>query len=74
MTELVDPKKIEKIFGVPRHEDYHLLLFKAGTIYIMHSHECVNTGIDLRKCAYSVALDKGELNWEVAEGLLIGRL
>lgn len=74
MTDLVDPNEIEKIFGIPRHAAEHLLHFQKGTVYIMHSQECINTGIDLRECVYSVALDEGTLGWVRHDGLVIADL
>lgn len=28
-------------------------------VYILHSHKCKDSGIDLRECPYSIALDQG---------------
>ena len=61
MSELVDPTEIEKIFGVPRRKHEHLIMVKDGTMYIMHSKDCVDSGIDLRDCEYSVKMDTGYL-------------
>jgi hypothetical protein len=57
MSELV--RGIESIVGVPRHAVEHIgiAVSSSTTMYIMHSKACVDSGIDLRDCPYSVALD-----------------
>lgn len=59
MTNLVDPSKIEEIVGRSRHPIYHFARFvsEEQTAYILHSQECVDSGIDLRECRFSFALD-----------------
>lgn len=61
MTDLVNPDQIEELVGTKRHptEHYGSALDTRQTVYILHSHECKNSGRDLRQCPYSVALDKG---------------
>jgi hypothetical protein len=29
------------------------------TVYVLHSQECKDSGIDLRDCEFSIALDRG---------------
>jgi hypothetical protein len=70
MTTLVDPSAIEMIVGVKRHvrEHYGRAVShpRSRFVYILHSQTCVNTGIDLRECLFSVALDRGihEGDWD----------
>jgi len=61
MSILEDPKHIENIVGALRHATEHLARAVSAEehLYILHSTECVQTGIDLRECPYSVALDLG---------------
>jgi hypothetical protein len=57
MTKLV--KDIEAIVGVRRHVSEHIgrAISAEQTVYIVHSRECIESGIDLRQCPFSVALD-----------------
>lgn len=61
MSELVPAEDIEQIVGVERHptEHYGRAVSAEETVYILHSQDCFDRGIDLRKCSYSVALDRG---------------
>ena len=61
MADLVDAGDIERIVGARRHRKVHIGLADPaqGEFYILHSGECVGSGIDLRECAYSRALDRG---------------
>ena len=61
MSDLVDPAKIEDIVGVQRQKDDHIgrAVSEDKTTYILHSRRCVNSGIDLRYCEFSKALDLG---------------
>lgn len=61
MTDLVNPNEIEEIVGVKRDPLLHWgrAVSAEQTVYILHSQECVDSGIDLRDCAFSKALDKG---------------
>lgn len=61
MSELVPARRIEKIVGAPRHATDHFgrAVSAEQTVYILHSHACIDTGIDLRKCQFSRALDRG---------------
>lgn len=61
MTDLVDPEEIERIVGVQRHPTLHYAraVQVMDRVYILHSQECRDSGIDLRDCPYSRALDNG---------------
>lgn len=84
MSELVPADEIERIVGVRRHRKAHYgrAVSAEQTVYVLHSHECRDTGIDLRECRFSVALDRGinpeawsaHLDVAVALGVWDGRL
>lgn len=61
MSELVPADQIEQIVGARRHRKAHLGRAVSGeqTVYILHSHLCRDSGIDLRQCRFSRALDRG---------------
>lgn len=61
MSDLVSPSEIEQIVGARRHEHQHLgrAVSAEETVYILHSHKCKDSGIDLRECEWSLALDRG---------------
>lgn len=61
MTDLVPREQIETIVGSPRQHFRHMAraVSQERTVYILHSFECLESGIDLRECDYSVALDRG---------------
>lgn len=61
MSDLVPADRIEEVVGAPRHRTEHIgrAVSDEQTVYILHSHECRDSGIDLRECEYSVALDLG---------------
>lgn len=61
MSDLVDSAQIEQIVGVPRHRTEHWAraVSTEQTVYILHSRECLTSGVDLRECLFSRALDKG---------------
>lgn len=59
MTDLVPTNQIELIVGLPRHPTRHFGRAVGARFYILHSKECKDSGIDLRDCAYSRALDRG---------------
>ena len=67
MTEIVPPEAIEQIVGVRRHPTQHIgrAISAEQRMYILHSQECRDSGIDLRACPYSQALDLGlnEARW-----------
>lgn len=58
MVELVDPEIIETIVGAPRQQSIHLgkAVTENQMFYILHSVECVESGVDLRECRYSQTL------------------
>ncbi|AOE44335.1 hypothetical protein SEA_EYRE_55 [Gordonia phage Eyre] len=61
MTDLVPAADIERIVGVPRDATKHLAraVSATQTVYVLHSRECLDSGVDLRACRYSLALDRG---------------
>jgi hypothetical protein len=67
MSDLVPAEQIEQIVGVKRHRQVHFgrAVSDERTVYILHSQRCLDTGIDLRDCRFSVALDSGidEARW-----------
>jgi hypothetical protein len=84
MSDLVPAEDIERIVGVSRHYHVHYgrAISSEQTVYILHSKRCRDSGIDLRECQFSVALDRG-INMEawldlqdvpVALGVWDGRL
>ena len=61
MSELVPADRIEQIVGAPRHPTDHIgrAVSSEATVYILHSRACLDSGVDLRQCDYSLALDEG---------------
>lgn len=61
MSELVDRSRIEQIVGIRRDAHQHVAraVSAEGMVYILHSQRCLDAGIDLRQCPYSLALDNG---------------
>lgn len=61
MSALVPPEDIEAIVGVSRRKAEHVgrLVSAEQRLYILHSQNCVDSGVDLRDCMFSVALDRG---------------
>ena len=61
MSRLEAADKIEGIVGVKRHPIDHMgrAVSAEQRVYVLHSVECAASGIDLRKCEYSEALDLG---------------
>lgn len=59
MSDLVDPTQIETIVGAPRHPTQHIARMVEGTVYILHSQRCKDSGIDLRECPWSRSMDAG---------------
>lgn len=61
MTDLVPADRIEQIVGALRHDLIHIGRAVTGdqAVYILHSSECRDSGIDLRACQFSIALDRG---------------
>ena len=70
MTDLVPRTEIEDIVGRPRHARAHFgrAVSETQTFYILHSMDCLEFNEDLRRCPFSVALDRG-LDMEVWERL-----
>jgi hypothetical protein len=61
MSTRVPSDRIEGIVGAARHETQHYARAVSAeqTVYVLHSFDCLNSGIDLRDCAFSLALDEG---------------
>jgi hypothetical protein len=61
VSSLVPPDHIEEIVGAKRHPSAHYgrAVSTERTVYILHSQACKDSGIDLRKCLFSLALDRG---------------
>ena len=61
MSRLESPAKIEGIVGAKRHATEHIgrAVSAEQRVYILHSRDCLDSGIDLRECEFSVALDRG---------------
>ena len=61
MSDLVQPEDIERIVGVQRSTHAHIgrAVSNEQTVYILHSQDCKDSGIDLRECPFSYALDRG---------------
>ncbi len=61
MSGLVNPDQIEQLVGIRRHQTEHFGRADSTeqTVYILHSQECKDSGIDLRECPFSIALDQG---------------
>ncbi len=75
MTDLVPTADIERLVGARRHPIHHLarLDSASSTVYILHSLTCLDSGIDLRECRWSLSLDAGirEEEWLPDETLLV---
>jgi hypothetical protein len=61
MSDIVPAADIERIVGASRHHAAHYgrAVSTEQTVYILHSKDCLDSGIDLRECLFSVALDNG---------------
>lgn len=61
MSDLVPAENIERIVGVRRHATEHWgrAVSTEQRVYILHSQQCLDSGIDLRECSFSFALDAG---------------
>jgi len=61
VSNLVPASDIERIVGAVRHEADHYgrAVSSEQTVYVLHSKWCRDSGIDLRECRYSLALDRG---------------
>lgn len=61
MSELVPTHRIADIVGVARHGELHYgrAVSAQQTVFILHSRDCIDSGIDLRACPFSIAMDRG---------------
>lgn len=61
MADRVPADQIETIVGTTRHRQAHYARAVSAerTVYILHSQRCLDSGIDLRDCRFSIALDQG---------------
>lgn len=61
MSRIEPADKIEAIVGAKRRAEEHLgrAVSAEQRVYVLHSQACVDSGIDLRECDYSQALDLG---------------
>jgi hypothetical protein len=61
VADLVPTEDIERIVGATRHRWFHQARAVSAeqTVYVLHSQKCLDSGIDLRECPYSLALDHG---------------
>lgn len=71
MSEIIPTDEIEKIVGITRHPTRHYAraVSSEQTVYILHPQECLDSGIDLRECIFSLTLDNGidEHDWSDVE-------
>ncbi len=71
MSDLVPADEIEQIVGTKRDKWMHYgrAVSAEQVVYILHSQHCKDTGIDLRACVLSRALDRGIdlADWEGCE-------
>lgn len=53
--------EIEQIVGAPRARNLHLgrAVSADQRVYILHSQRCIESGVDIRTCPFSVAMDNG---------------
>jgi len=70
VSDLVPADQIEQIVGAKRHLTTHYARAVSAeeVVYILHSQECKNSGIDLRECSFSTALDRGIVDLPVWDG------
>lgn len=61
MSKLVPTEEVESVVGATRHQTLHIgrAVTETETLYLLHPHSCKDTGIDLRECEYSLAMDIG---------------
>lgn len=61
MSDIVPADEIEQIVGATRHSTRHLARAVSAeeTVYVLHSHQCRDSRIDLRDCPFHLALDRG---------------
>lgn len=60
MSNIVPAHAIEEIVGAERRQTQHLgrAVSVEEKAYILHSRDCLYSGVDLRLCPFSLALDK----------------
>lgn len=75
MSNLVPANEIERLVGAKRHPHQHLgrVDSTGQTVYVLHSQRCKDSGIDLRECQWSWALDTGinPADWRGFEDLAV---
>lgn len=61
MSDMVPSEMIERIVGMLRHDTAHIARASSRErrVYILHPHTCIDSGIDLRDCEFSIAMDRG---------------
>ena len=61
MSEVQDAAVVQAAVGAERREGEHLgrVVSAEERVYVLHSERCIESGIDVRKCAFSAALDRG---------------
>lgn len=60
-VKVVPSDEIEEIVGCLRFKDKHVgyVMSSRKTVYVMHSHYCRDSNVDLRQCKYSLAIEDG---------------
>lgn len=75
MTDTVPTEDIERLVGAKRDANLHQARAVSAeqTVYILHSQKCLDSGIDLRGCRYSLALDNGirQREWVEDEAVVV---
>lgn len=61
MSETVPAGDIERIVGAPRAHRDHIgrAVSDEQRVYILHSKQCLARHEDVRNCEYSIAMDRG---------------
>ncbi len=61
MSEVQEPAVVRAVVGADRREGEHVgrVVSEEERVYVLHSERCIASGIDLRVCAFSAALDRG---------------
>lgn len=61
MSQVESAARTLAVVGVPRHAEWHMAKAVSAEqrVYILHSEACIASGIDLRECEFSMALDLG---------------
>lgn len=58
-VQLVDRTTCEQTVGQQRWHFEHIGMYDGRTITILHSRRCLDSGVDLRDCVFSLALANG---------------